>query len=253
MASLQYQLNGNYKHECGATIISDKFLLTAAHCVYGKNVSDFKVILGTDKLNFRSSSATEHNLLNISIHPSYEPLYFYNDTAVLELEETLNFNLTQSPICLPKYFDNDQNSRHQITGTVTGWGAMQNFGQASTELRQARVTIFSQEYCNKSRTVENEHGVIVTNNKLPKLFQSEVLCAGYEAGLSGVTCGGDSGGPLVVYDSITDQYTQVGIVTGGSCASVRKSSIFARLEDPNIFQFVNNVAFDQRFVIIKKC
>ena len=120
MASLQYLNTGNYKHICGGTIINEKFILTAAHCVYGKNVLDLKVILGTDKLNFRSASSTEHKIMNISIHPSYDPLYFYNDAAVLELEEELNFNLTQSPICLPKYFNNDQNSRTHHAGTVTG-------------------------------------------------------------------------------------------------------------------------------------
>ena len=247
MASLQY-LDGNYKHICGGTIINEKFILTAAHCVYGKNDLDLKVILGTDKLNFRGPSSTEHKIMNISIHPSYDPLYFYNDAAVLELEEELTFNLTQSPICLPKYFNNDQNARIHHAGTVTGWGAMQNFGQASTELRKGRVTIFSQEYCNNTRTIENEHGLIITTDKLPRLFQSEILCAGYEAGISGVTCEGDSGGPLVVYDSIKDQYTQVGIVTGGSCASIRKSSIFARLEDRNIFTFIQEIAFDQRYL-----
>ena len=178
MASLQYQINGIFHHVCGATIISEKFLLTAAHCVFGKNVSDFKVILGTDKLNFRSSSSTEHKIMNISIHSSYDPQYFYNDTAVLELEEVLNFNLTQSPICLPKYFDNDPNSRHRHAAKVTGWGKVQSFGEASKELRQGQVTIFSQEYCNDSRTMETEHGVLITSDKLPKLFQSEVLCAG---------------------------------------------------------------------------
>ena len=178
MASLQYNLNGNFKHACGATLITEKFLITAAHCVYGKTISDFKVILGTDKLNFRTSSSTEHNIMNITIHPSYDPLYFYNDAAVLELEETLNFNLTQSPICLPKYFDNDPNSRHRHAAKVTGWGKVQSFGQASKELRQGQVTIFSQEYCNDSRTMETEHGVLITSDKLPKLFQSEVLCAG---------------------------------------------------------------------------
>ena len=55
---------------------------------------------------------------------------------------------------------------------------------------------------------------------------------------------------MVVYDSIEDKYTQVGIVTGGSCASVKKSSIFARLEDENIFKFIQEIVFDQRYVQI---
>ena len=75
------------------------------------------------------------------------------------------------------------------------------------------------------------------------------LFEGNEAGINGVTCEGDSGGPLVVYNSIEDKYTQVGIVTGGSCASVKKSSIFARLEDENIFKFIQEIVFDQRYIL----
>ena len=48
----------------------------------------------------------------------------------------------------------------------------------------------------------------------------------------------------MVYDSVKEQYTLVGIVTGGSCNSFTKSSIFARIEDENILKFIYDIAFD---------
>lgn len=128
MASLQHQINGNYQHICGATIVNEKFVLTAAHCVFEKNLSDLKLVFGTDRLNFLTSSSSERNIAQITIHPSYDNNYFYNDTAILELDLELNFDLTTSAICLPKSFNKNPNSRQHHSATITGWGAIQNNG-----------------------------------------------------------------------------------------------------------------------------
>lgn len=59
-----------------------------------------------------------------------------------------------------------------------------------------------------------------------------------------MTCGGDSGSPLVTFDSTSRQYTQVGIVSGGTCASYSDPGIFARLEHHAILKFIQDNAWD---------
>ena len=55
-----------------------------------------------------------------------------------------------------------------------------------------------------------------------------------------MTCSGDSGSPLVTFDSTTRQYTQVGVVSGGTCASYSDPGIFARLEHHAILKFIQD-------------
>ena len=76
---------------------------------------------------------------------------------------------------------------------------------------------------------------------LPKLFQSNLLCAGYAAGSQG-SCKGDSGGPLVKYDTkgAAPHYIQVGMVQGGiaKCGDQAIPSIYIRLEDFEVWNFI---------------
>ena len=67
---------------------------------------------------------------------------------------------------------------------------------------------------------------------------------GYEAGVSGLTCGGDSGSPLVIYDSQNEQYTQIGIVSGGQCSSLKFPAVFVRIEEQKILEFIYKTVFD---------
>ena len=75
-----------------------------------------------------------------------------------------------------------------------------------------------------------------------QIFQNTYI--GYESGMSGLTCGGDSGSPLVVYDSINEKYTQIGIVSGGQCASLKSPAVFVRIEEPGILKFIYRTAFN---------
>ena len=70
------------------------------------------------------------------------------------------------------------------------------------------------------------------------------LFLGYEGGVTGLTCGGDSGGPLVIFDSHKEQHIQVGVVSGGRCQSYNDPSIFARIEDHEILEFIMKQTWD---------
>ena len=75
---------------------------------------------------------------------------------------------------------------------------------------------------------------------------------GYQGGVNGLTCGGDSGSPLVVFNSREMRYTQVGIVSGGSCQSFTKPAIFARIEDNKTLDFINKHILAQKAELLPK-
>ncbi|XP_061444559.1 transmembrane protease serine 11A-like isoform X2 [Rhineura floridana] len=203
------QLNGI--HRCGATLISNSWLVTAAHCFRGvRDVNSWTASFGA-----RLRPATmRRNLRQIIIHEHYSQNVMRHeyDIAVVQIARPVEYTTAVHRVCLPEatyYFPEN------TTCFVTGYGALKDDGPSVGELRQTEVKIIGNEICNR-REVYN--GVI----------SSGMLCAGYLEGGSDA-CQGDSGGPLVTPDSRGIWYL-VGIVSwGDECAKPNKPGVYTRV------------------------
>ena len=109
---------------CGATLVGDKYVVTAAHCTAGSQAGDLKVLLGDTILNGEKNEASSFiiNVANIKRHGQYDSQATRNDISVLELKHPVNLTAYPNikPICLP--------TRHKTyggqLGVVSGWGTV---------------------------------------------------------------------------------------------------------------------------------
>uniref|UniRef100_A0A8C0KL56 Serine protease 44-like n=1 Tax=Canis lupus dingo TaxID=286419 RepID=A0A8C0KL56_CANLU len=194
----QVSLQINEKHMCGASLIASRWVLTAAHCIFG--YVEYTVKMGDIYMRHTSDMAVKIPVQDIVIHKDYNPLgLIENDIALVLLEFPVNFSTHIHPVCLPEKAFLVQ------AGTecwVTGWGKLSE-KETTEELQEAELNIIRYERCNEILQTQLE-----TSSDVVK---KGMLCGYNVQGKD--ACQGDSGGPLAC--EFNETWVQVGIVSWG--------------------------------------
>ncbi|KAG8454493.1 hypothetical protein GDO86_000929 [Hymenochirus boettgeri] len=208
----QVSLRENNEHFCGATVIGEKWLVSAAHCFNDfQDPAVWVAYLATTSLSGSDSSTVKATIKNIIKHPSYDPDTADYDVAVLELDSILKMNKYTQPVCLPASSHIFPVGKKCI---ISGWGYLKEDNLVKPEvLQKATVAIMDQSLCNSL------YSNVVTER---------MLCAGYLEGKID-SCQGDSGGPLVCEEP-SGKFFLAGIVSWGvGCAEARRPGVYVRV------------------------
>jgi len=192
---------------CGGTLISDRHVLTAAHCTSSSRSYD--VIVGEHKIT-SDSDGTRHRVCRFVDHPNNRGVV--NDFAILHLETPVQIGTRAAPACLPPtsfggdFFDGK-------TLTVSGWGALSSGGGSPTVLHSVDVPGMTNAACRNSYSS----------------ISADMLCAGRTSG--GIdSCQGDSGGPLT-YTTGGRTYISGVVSWGRGCAWANYPGVYARVTE----------------------
>uniref|UniRef100_A0A8D0EXF7 Peptidase S1 domain-containing protein n=1 Tax=Strix occidentalis caurina TaxID=311401 RepID=A0A8D0EXF7_STROC len=159
------------EHKCGAVLIADRWLLSAAHCFDIMWVA----FLGTPFLS--GIDGKMEKIFRIYKHPFYNVYSLDYDVALLELSTPVKFSNTIKPICLP---DNSHIFHEGARCFITGWVTLASSGLMSKHLQKAAVNMIGDQACKKFYPVQ---------------ISSRMVCAGFPQGTVD-SCSGDAGGPL---------------------------------------------------------
>ncbi|XP_017775144.1 PREDICTED: transmembrane protease serine 9-like [Nicrophorus vespilloides] len=217
---------------CGGTLISENYVMTAAHCT--DNAVEIEVVLGAHEITKEESTQVRIISKEFTVHEGWDFDSIQNDIALVKLSKPAPLNEYIKLAKLPKFSERDE-PFEKLPARGSGWGKIGDAENTiSPVLRKVDLTVISNRDCNAA------YGVITDTQ----------ICSAGEG--SKGPCNGDSGGPLVVNSDkqvgIASFVTDFGCEAGwpaGYCRVSKYLDWIAEHSDVKIEDYLATVALAQ--------
>jgi len=213
-APWQVLLRINNATQCGGALISDSWILTAAHCMTGISAGQVEAFVGVTDQNHLTRDH-QVQVSQVVVNPGWNASTYSGDLALIGLASPVVRSSSVQPVSLPLVQDPSAWPAAGESATISGWGTTTLSGSSSPLLRAATVQILTSPTDPKC----GEYGT--------SFVPGNHVCAGMPQG--GVdACQGDSGGPLTV--AVSGTPVLAGIVSSGSgCADPKYPGLYSRV------------------------
>ena len=181
----QVSLQNNSEHNCGASIISKNYIITAGHCVFNYFKEYLTVRSGS---SYHKNGGNLHTVAKVELYKGFRvnrQKVPSNDIAFIQVVEPFDYDESTKPI---KLFNSLEESEAGKMANLTGWGDVTGSDEYPDVLQRVSIPIISRKLCEKA------YSRLDFKTTLPQ----GQTCAAYYGVWGKNHCSGDSGGPLAI-------------------------------------------------------